>query len=707
MKKYSIITFLIIGIVLPVISIAQQKNVLFLMADDFNYWAKCINYYEEAKTPNIDALASKGVLFTEAHCSSPVCNPSRNALWSGLRPSTTGISTNNGGYVRDKAGLENIVSMHQYFMNNGYYTYAGGKIWHPGTMGSHETDPTHWDKLNTGKTGCNGGSLYKFQLTTKTNYSWSANENEMTEDNCSDYRLANEVADVITNYNKEEPFFIACGFFRPHMPWNSPKQFWDLFNIDELTKPQGYSESQAPGNDIHQEIVNNNKWMEAIQAYLASMALADNNVGIVMNALNASDFKENTIVVFCGDHGWNLGEKGRWGKFSIDDQANHTTLIIYDPSAEGNGKKCTHVVSLQDLYPTLVNLCSLDEKWDVEGRDISPLLKNPESSEWSHPILMTYSGKNYIKSDKWKYLDDGNNSELYDNIADPFHWNNLYGQSEYNNTLAILKKQIDSMIAIGTVIKDSIIHGYTPIKQDSLKSAPGKIQIEHFDKGGPNVGYYDSDEQNKGNAYRITEGVDIENCDEGFYNIGWTTDGEWLKYTLDTVKPGSYDIHFRIAAKNNNNSKIVLWQNDSIIGSVDIPVTGDYQNWDNVTLRNIQLNEGYKVPFKVEIINGDFNLNYFEFELLPTLVNEAPKSKGFHLVNKLVNNNILHFDLTYSNPVARLSVYNINGKKLQEAFVAGEQLCSVELQSGLKNGMYVVVIDDHEQRCSFKFLLDK
>ena len=136
-----------------------RKNVLFLMADDFNYWTGTNGYYPAAQTPNIDRLAKKGIMFLQAYCSSPVCNPSRNALWSGYRPSTTGIDDNGAGYVREKPGFENIVSMNQYFMQHGYFTYGAGKLWHPAKMGGEETDAENWTQLDRGVSGCNGGNV--------------------------------------------------------------------------------------------------------------------------------------------------------------------------------------------------------------------------------------------------------------------------------------------------------------------------------------------------------------------------------------------------------------------------------------------------------------------------------------------------------------------------------------------------------------------
>ncbi len=446
-------------------AVPEKKNVLFLMADDFNYWLNKIGYYPTI-TPNLDKLATKGVLFTEAHCSSPVCNPSRNALWSGMRPSTTGIESNNGGYVREIPGFANIVSMHQYFMDHGYYTYGGGKLWHAGSMGSESTDPAHWNNLYTEGTGSPGGNFYKFSWDEGGLFQWSAGEFDMNTQ-AGDTKLANHMAEFIAGYDKsansDKPFFLGVGLFRPHLPWYCHKQFYDMFDPDKLPIPKGYKAhdlDDIPGAKIdpHQtEIVAKGKWKEALRAYCANMAYADYNAGIVLDALAKSKYAKNTIVCFMGDHGWHLGEKDRWAKYAVYDQANHTTLIIYDPTAKGNGKVCTKVVSLQDLYPTLVALTGLPENPKIEGRNIAPLLTNPTDKNWNWPILMSYSGTNYIKTNTWRFVDDGERSQLYKTSEDPYEWDNLYNKPGYEDIINGLKHQMDSMLLPGTKIRETLL----------------------------------------------------------------------------------------------------------------------------------------------------------------------------------------------------------------------------------------------------------
>lgn len=493
MMRHSILVASLLALSLTNQAQQPQKNVLFLMADDFNFWLHKSGYYPQSITPHLDQLASQGVLFTNAQCSSPVCNPSRNALWSGLRPSTTGISTNGGGYVREITGFEDIVSMHQYFMDHDYFVYGAGKLWHPGRMGDFDTDPDHWTELYTAGTGAQGGSYYKWESAQDALFKWSAGDYDINES--SDTKMARHIADLIETYDasehRDQPFFIGCGFFRPHLPWNCPKQFYDLFDPDTLAIPQGYLENDladingASPASIHQEITGAGKWKEGIRAYLACMAYADYNVEIVLKAIEQSGKKENTIICFMGDHGWQLGEKDRWAKYAFYDGANNTTLIIYDPSAKGNGKICKKVVSLQDLYPTLVELAGLPVKTDIEGRSIAQLLDDPEKTDWEHPVLMTYNGTNIIKTNQWRYVDSDNSPQLYNMVEDPFEWTNLFGKPEYDEIVGELKHQIDSMVAIGQQIKSKLTTSSSnqELKRNDsvLKSSIANNHLLHLD----------------------------------------------------------------------------------------------------------------------------------------------------------------------------------------------------------------------------------
>lgn len=685
-----------------------RKNVLFLMADDFNYWAKCIGYQDLAITPNIDSLASKGVLFTDAHCSGPVCNPSRNALWGGFRPVTTGIQGNSDGYIRQKAGFANIVTMHQYFMNNGYFTYGSGKLWHDGSMGGTTTDPTHWSQINTQSTGCNGGSYTSYS---GTFVSYSVNASAMTTSNCGDNALVNQVAALISGYstsaNKDKPFFIGCGVFRPHLPFNMPKQFWDLFNTADITPPKGYKADDL--NDIvggspesdHTSIVRDGKWMEAIRAYMACCAMSDYNIGIIIDALNKSPYKDNTIILFMGDHGWHFGEKMKWGKNTLYDQANRTTFIVYDPSAKGNGKRCAKVVSLQDIYPTLVELCGLPPKTDIEGRSFAPLLNEPDKADWEWPVMMSYGGTNYIKTNRWRYI-NSSNPELYETAVDPYEWNNLLfaNASQYSTVVTEMKAKIDSVVKIGADLKSKLLANYKFTAQPNV--IPGTIEAENYDEGANTKTYFDKTTENSGNSqYRSKDAVDISTTTDlqGAFDVTSTMDGEWLQYSIQTPRKGIYDVDFRI----NNNSpqvsysqRIQLWLNEVKVGEVTVPQTGATE-WVNVTMPNITISSDKFSTLKVRIVGGSFNINNFTFiykEDYSSNLRIRDNGSPRYIINNLVRDNHLLLDLTSSNFMVKLNFYDIKGRMIKEDYISGEVKVDYELSNQFAQGTYLLQFND-------------
>lgn len=437
-----------------------KKNVLFIMSDDFNYWAKCIGYCDYSITPNIDALAAKGVLFTNAYCSSPVSNPSRNALWSGYRPSTTGIDNNSGGYVRDQEGFQNIVTMNQYFKNNGYYVLGSGKLYHPGQMGGYDTDPDNWTEIYKDGTGSNasGGVSVTWKNPSWETMIYKIGNDASNENNTADLALVNKVAKFITEYENSEhadqPFFIGCGVFRPHLPWNVSSEFWNQYDGVNISTPKGYvpNDPLSMNNASHSAVVSQGQWTNSMRAYLSCMTMSDKHVGILLQALENSKYKDNTVVVFMGDHGWHLGEKDNWGKNTIYNPANRTTLVIYDPSRAGDKHICDIPVSLQDIYLTLVKLCNIPKNKDIEGNDISSLIENPQRTDWNVPVMSTYSGTNYVQDRYYKYIDDPKGKKLFNIVNDPYETTNLY--SQLRNTIAkVYHAKIDSILEIGNAIK--------------------------------------------------------------------------------------------------------------------------------------------------------------------------------------------------------------------------------------------------------------
>ncbi|HEX5786603.1 MAG TPA: sulfatase [Woeseiaceae bacterium] len=430
---------------------AARKNVILIMADDFNHWLPGVGYYPQAKTPNLDALAAKGVLFANTSAASPVCNPSRQALWSGLSPARTLIDNNPEPYIRDLPAYADVLTMNQHFLQQGYYVYGGGKLYHATNMRKDNTDNDNWSAVYEGITGSPKGSYYHWQADANDGViEWSASTGAIA--NSGDTKLALHMAEKISGYSRSEhsdkPFFLAVGFFRPHLPWDAPKPFFDLYSPAGLTIPQGYLQTDLddiPGaqpSDEHLEIVAEGKWRAAIRAYLANLSYADYNVGIVLDALEQSPYRDNTIVVFAGDHGFKLGEKHRWRKSSYYDVAHRTTMIVYEPGRTANGSTSDKAVSMLDIYPTVTALAGLPVPRHVDGRSLEPLLEAPNDPVWDFPIFMRHAGVNMVKTNEWRFVENGNASQFYDMVNDPHEFNNLYTNPQYSAELRTVQQQL-------------------------------------------------------------------------------------------------------------------------------------------------------------------------------------------------------------------------------------------------------------------------
>lgn len=436
---------------------AQPKpNVLFLAVDDMRDWVGCLNGYAgTVHTPNIDRLAKRGVLFTNAHCPSPKCAPSRAAIMTGLRPSTTGLYDNNHWWYPN---LPKAVTIPAHFRNHGYRSVGAGKIFHH-TAGNHP--PNQWDEF------------YPFRFRNdpwfrgdKHNYPWSqpgpfpngfpfsgvkglAHENDwgalpIPSEEYDDALTAAFVVDFIEQ-KQARPFFLACGIFRPHLPWYVPQEYFDLYSLDEIQLPEVKDDdlNDVPGigrklaRDRHHDfdlIRGSKRWKHAVRAYLASISFADAQLGRVLDALDASAHANNTIIVLWSDHGWHLGEKLHWHKSTLWEVSTRVPLII---SVPGNPTgQCARPVNLIDLYPTLNELCGLQAIDALDGISLVPLLRDP-TAPWNRPAVIEFRrGNAAIRSDRFRYIryQDGG-EEFYDLKTDPHEWNNLAGKSEYDSAI--------------------------------------------------------------------------------------------------------------------------------------------------------------------------------------------------------------------------------------------------------------------------------
>jgi arylsulfatase A-like enzyme len=419
-------------------SCAREKlNVLFIAVDDLNDWIGDLGGHPQSVTPNIDRLAQRGMLFTRAYCAAPACNPSRAALMTGIRPSTSGVYHNQDPW---RQAMPDAVTLPQHFMAHGYTALGSGKIYH-----GRFPDPPSWNQYWPSQTDNRPGDPMPAKrpingIPKTAHFDWGpvdVGDSEMGDTLVVDW--------VIEQLGRqyEKPFFLACGIFRPHLPWYVPRKYFDRFPVEDIQLPEilesdlddvpeaGIRMARPEGD--HAKVLKHNQWHKAVQGYLASIAYADAQIGRLLDALDRSAFAENTIVVFWTDHGWHLGEKKHWRKFALWEEATRTPLIFVAPGVQP-GSRCDQPVGLIDIYPTLIDLCGLPQRDALEGVSLKPLLEDAKSA-WERPALTTHGRENHaLRTHQYRYIRYADGSEeLYDHRADPAEWKNLAGDSRYDD----------------------------------------------------------------------------------------------------------------------------------------------------------------------------------------------------------------------------------------------------------------------------------
>lgn len=437
----------------PASAAENRLNVLFLVIDDLNTWllSNPDRYTGKVIAPNLQRLAASGVNFTQAFAASPKCSPSRTAFLFGVAPWKSGAYDNAVKPEPVNEVLEKTISMPAHFRKHGYFTVKVGKVSHGFSQkGEWEIDkriggrdPYPPDAPLFGpKTDRNGKPVRKNER------DWGPThlmESEMGDTRSADFAIAE------LQKTHDRPFFIACGLFHPHMPWYVPQKYLDLYPVNDVVLPIRNPHDLDDLPEIARQLTGSwsnkvstpDEERSAVQGYLASTSYADAQMGRVLDALDMSPHKDNTIVVLLSDHGLHLGEKNHLQKGTLWEEATHCLLMFRVPGVTKPNQVCTRPVTLLDLYPTLADLAGLPKPAHLDGRSLLPLLHDP-GMEWDFPALSAYQGHMSIRTQQYRFIRYNEGStELYDRSKDPREWVN---QSNHPDYTSIKKMLADSLI---------------------------------------------------------------------------------------------------------------------------------------------------------------------------------------------------------------------------------------------------------------------
>ena len=427
-----------------------SPNVLFIAVDDLNDWLGCMGGHPNTKTPNMDKLASRGVLFANAHCQAPLCGPSRASLMTGLRPSTTGIygMIDDNKIKADNEATRDILFLPEYFKKEGYTTMGIGKLFHqhaPDSLfdesggrakgfGPLPDKRFAWDGLGSADPEKYG----------KTSTDWGAFPSSDTL--MPDYQSAGWVIERL-NRSYSQPFFLAVGFLRPHVPLYVPQKWFDLHPVESLEMPPYKADDLKDVPPVALQIndlpmmpstdwaIKSGEWPRIVQAYLASISFVDHQVGRILEALRASRYADNTVVVLWSDHGYRMGEKGTFAKHALWETATRAPLMFAGPGIP-EGKVVDTPVEMLSIYPTLLELCNLPSYSRNEGRSLVPEMTTEVPQKNQH-ALTTYGMNNHaVRTPQYRYIryEDGL-GEFYDHDNDPEEWNNLMSDTTYSGII--------------------------------------------------------------------------------------------------------------------------------------------------------------------------------------------------------------------------------------------------------------------------------
>ncbi len=430
----------------------SPPNIVMISVDDLNNFIGGMGH-PDAITPNLDKLIKRGVLFTNAQCQSPMCSPSRTAIMTGVRPSTSGIY----GMIDDNdiqdvnPATRKSIFLQQYFKNQGYYTMGVGKIFH-----NHAPD---------GMLDESGGRVAGFGPKPKNNFHWDQKSTSTdwgafpeSDEKMPDYKSAKWAVERL-NRNYDRPFFLSVGFLRPHVPWYVPQKWFDLYDREKIHLPPYLKNDRNDLPSIALEVddlpmmpttdwaIETIQWKDILHGYLASVSFVDHYIGEVLDALEKSPYADNTMVVLWSDHGYRLGEKGTFAKMCLWNSATAAPLIFSGPCLPRD-VKIDVPVELFSIYPTLTDLCQMPPNPEMEARSMMPLLVAAKAT-WDYPAITTWARNNHaICTKDYRYIryEDGS-EELYVLKTDPNEWYNVAGNKKYKK----VKEQLKAFLPVVNV----------------------------------------------------------------------------------------------------------------------------------------------------------------------------------------------------------------------------------------------------------------
>jgi arylsulfatase A-like enzyme len=466
-----------------------RPNILFIAVDDLNDWVGFLRGHPQTVTPNMDRLAARGVVFANAHCAAPLCSPSRAAVFSGRHPFHSGVYGNDDDIRRIAPKL---VLLPQHLHANGYRTLGTGKLLHqkrPDLFDDSFTPEQRWSPFTPqqvnytreelpskptanprhvikGSDGKPDVVLPLNRMPSERAPDRPAGESfdwgpiDVPDEAMGDAQIASWAVKQIQAATTDMPFFLGVGFYRPHIPLWAPAKYFRPFQADKIQLPPylatDLDDLGATGRSValdpvtagsHAIVVKHDQWKPAIAAYLACVHFVDAQIGRVLDALDASPARDNTIIVLWGDHGWHLGEKQHWGKWTGWERAVRVPLAVVPPARERGkfraGQTSQQPVSLLDLYPTLLELCRIAPPTGLDGQSLVPLLREPERTT-GRAVVTTFYGEHFsVRDERWRYLRYADGSEeLYDHAADPNEWRNVAGDSAHAAVKARLAREI-------------------------------------------------------------------------------------------------------------------------------------------------------------------------------------------------------------------------------------------------------------------------